>query len=132
MVKTICFIIWSAILTSAFVYPPFLDGGYPFPSGDQALQFNWVVYLSLFMIGAATLIRWLIIPKIGLSPAVFPLLIIGLALSESTIFFEIFLLGPDQANEKALIYWLAIASMLQFFPSFIQKREAPPAIKQFD
>ena len=130
--KSICLIIWSAIFCSAFVYPPFLDNGYPLPSSEHSLQIDWVVLLSLLMIGIATVVRWLVIPKVGMSPVVFPLLIIGLAFTEATIFFEIFLLGPSQPNEKALIYWLAIASMLQFFPLYIRKREAPPAIKQFD
>ncbi len=83
-------------------------------------------------LGIASIIRWVIILRITSYQKLFVALIAGLALSESAVFYEIFILPGDYLNEKFVTYWLAVASMIQFCPLFLGKNQPPPAIKNFD
>lgn len=130
--KTQSFIIWSALTVSCFVYPPVLDGGYPIQLNDRPFTLHFAVLMVFGALGIASIIRWIIIPKLADYKRLFIALIVGLALSESAVFFEIFLLPSDHLNEKFVTYWLAIASMIQFCPLFLGKNQPPPAIKNFD
>lgn len=126
------FIIWAALSSSVFIYPIFLNGGLPLSFNDQGIQLHFALMMSFASWSVATLIRWVIIPKLTHYSALIGFFIAGLAFTEASIFYGIFLLQDEQLNEKALNFWLAVACMLQFFPAWIKAGKAPPRIKQFD
>ena len=124
--------IWAALSSSCCIYPIFLDDGLPLHFNDQGIQLHFALIMSFASWSVATVIRWIVIPKLTSYPKVIGFFIAGLAFTEATIFYSIFLLGDDQPNEKALIFWLAIVCMAQFFPMFLNQGKSPPAIKDFD
>ena len=124
--------IWAALSSSCFIYPIFLDDGLPIRFNDQGIQFNFALLMSFASWAIATLIRWIVIPKLTSYLAILGFFIAGLAFTEATIFYGIFLLNNDQPNEKALIFWVAVVCMIQFFPLFLNRGKSPPSIKAFD
>ena len=125
-------IVWAALTSSCFIYPIFLDGGLPIKFNDQGIQLHFALIMSIGSWVVATAIRWVIIPKLSNYAVLLGFTIAGLAFTEATIFYSIFLLSDEMLNEKALIFWVALLSMAQFFPLLLNRTKAPPAIKKFD
>ena len=126
------FAVWAALSSSCFIYPIFLDDGIPLQFNDQRLRFHFAVLMSLASLSIATIIRWLVIPNLKRYHRILVFFIAGLAFTEATVFYGIFLLDDQHLNEKALTFWLAILSMIQFFPPLLTASKPPPIIKQFD
>lgn len=91
--------------------------------GSQGLRFP--IPLVLAQIFAAAAIRWLVMPRIRGYPALLKALIIGMVLAEAAEFYGIFLLPPSVPQTKMTIFYLSLASALQFAPFY-----APPASGQ--
>ncbi|MGB0258436.1 MAG: hypothetical protein ACPGES_07290, partial [Coraliomargarita sp.] len=59
----VAWIIWFALLQSAFIIHFVIGGG--FPSGENAAEpmASWLWFLCFAPIVVATVIRWIVIPK---------------------------------------------------------------------
>ena len=81
----VAWIIWFALLQSAFIIHFVIGGG--FPSGENAAEpmASWLWFLCFAPIVVATVIRWIVIPKIGEPQKLLVAMIVGLALSENPI-----------------------------------------------
>ena len=111
-------IIWFAFLQSAFVYHFLLGDG--FPEGDNVAEpmASWLWALCIVPIGLATLVRWVIMPKLTQQPQVLVAMVIGLGLTEASIFFELFLIGADYPQNQIAVLMLAVFGLIQFAPIY--------------
>ena len=111
-------IIWFAMLQFAFVIHFVVGGG--FPSGENAMEpmAAWLWLACLAPLIAATLIRWIVLPKIEEQKKLLVAMIVGLALSEQPIFFSLFLIGSDYPQNQIAVLFVSVVSLIQFAPSY--------------
>ncbi len=116
---------WVAIFSSLFIYQFFLGRG--IPQGENASEpINTAFYGVCFgSILIATFIRWILIPKVKVIRQALVLFIIGIALSESVVFYEIFLIGPNYPETQMIFFILSVMSTFQFIPTFLNKSKKP-------
>jgi hypothetical protein len=114
----VMWIIWFAFLQSAFVYHFLLGDG--FPEGDNAAEpmASWLWALCIVPIGLATLVRWVVMPKLPQQPQMLVAMVIGLGLTEASIFFELFLIGADYPQNQIAVLMLAVFGLIQFAPIY--------------
>jgi hypothetical protein len=114
----VMWIIWFVFLQSAFAYHFVLGDG--FPTGDNAAEpmVGWLWGLCIVPIVLATGVRWLVIPKLKHQGQMLIALIVGLALTEAPIFFELFLIGSDYPQNQIAVLMLAVFSLIQFAPIY--------------
>lgn len=48
----------------------------------------------------------------------FVAMIIGLALAEAPVFFQLFLIGPDYPQNQIAVLMVAVVAIIQFAPSY--------------
>jgi len=114
----VMWIIWFAILQGAFVIQWFLGKG--IPEGENAAEpmAGWLWVLCFGPIVLATLIRWLLIPKLKAPQPQLVAMIVGLSLAEAPIFFSLFLVGPDYPQNQIAVLMVAVVTIIQFAPSY--------------
>jgi hypothetical protein len=114
----VMWIIWFVFLQAAFAYHFILGDG--FPSGENAAEpmAGWLWVLCVVPIVLATMVRWLVIPKLKDQKQMLIALIVGLALTEAPIFFEIFLIGSDYPQNQIAVLMIAVFSLIQFAPIY--------------
>ena len=114
----VMWIIWFAMLQSAFIIHFVIGGG--FPEGDNVAEpmANWLWAACFVPIVIATVIRWIVIPKQQEQAKLLVTMIIGLALSEQPIFFSLFLIGSDYPQNQIAVLIVAVLSLIQFAPSY--------------
>lgn len=114
----VMWIIWFAILQGAFVIQWFFGKGIPQGENlDEPMAF-WLWLLCFLPILLATLIRWLLIPKLQAPQAQLVAMIVGLSLAEVPIFFSLFLIGTDYPQNQIAVLMLAVVTIIQFAPSY--------------
>lgn len=115
----VSWIIWFGMLQSAFIIHFVLGGG--FPSGENVAEpmASWLWVLCFAPIVAATVIRWIVIPKIREPKKLLVTMIIGLALSENPILFSLILIGSDYPQNQIAVLIVAVLSLIQFAPSYL-------------
>lgn len=113
----VLWIVWFAFLQVAFAYHFILDGG--LPSGENIAEpMNptfWALCLAPIL--AATVIRWIVLPKLPDFQPKLVAQIVGMALAESAILFEIFLIGSDYPQNQIAILVVALFALFQFAPT---------------
>ena len=114
----VMWIIWFVFLQMAFAYHFVLEDG--FPSGDNAAEpmASWLWVLCLVPIILATIVRWWVIPKLKDQKQMLSALIVGLALTEASILFELFLIGSDYPQNQIVVLMVAVFSLIQFAPIY--------------
>ena len=114
----VMWIIWFVFLQMAFAYHFVLEDG--FPSGDNAAEpmASWLWVLCLVPIILATIVRWWVIPKLKDQKQMLSALIVGLALTEAPILFELFLIGSDYPQNQIVVLMIAVFSLIQFAPIY--------------
>ena len=114
----VMWIIWFVFLQMAFAYHFALGDG--FPKGDNAalLMASWLWVLCLVPIILATIVRWWVIPKLKDQKQMLSALIVGLALTEAPILFELFLIGSDYPQNQIVVLMIAVFSLIQFAPIY--------------
>lgn len=114
----VMWIIWLVFLQMAFAYHFVLGDG--FPSGENAVEpmANWLWVLCVVPILLATGVRWLVIPKLKQQAQMLIVLIIGLALCEMPLFFELFLIGADYPQNQIVVLMLSVFCLIQFAPIY--------------
>ena len=116
-------ILWVAFLGSITVYQVELGGGLPHGgnAGPQAL--NLPVVLGAVQFVVAALIRWIVIPKVTDGVRLLPLMVVGLALSESLTFYGIFLVASNMPQTQLAFLVASFFGVLQFAPFYAPPRD---------
>ena len=111
-------IIWFVFLQSAFAYHFVLGDG--FQSGENVAEpmASWLWGLCVVPIVLATAVRWWVIPKLKQQSQMLIALIVGLALTEAPIFFELFLIGSEYPQNQIVVLMLSVFSLIQFAPIY--------------
>ena len=114
----VMWIIWFVFLQMAFAYHFVLEDG--FPSGDNAAapMASWLWVLCLLPTILATIVRWWVIPKLKDQKQMLSALIVGLALTEASILFELFQIGSDYPQNQIAVLMVAVFSLIQFAPIY--------------
>ena len=114
----VMWIIWFVFLQMAFAYHFVLEDG--FPAGGNAAEpmASWLWVLCFVPIILATVVRWWVIPKLKDQKQMLIALIIGLALTEAPIFFELFLIGPEYPQNQIVVLMVGVFSLIQFAPIY--------------
>jgi len=66
----------------------------------------------------ATIVRWWVIPKLKDQKQMLSALIVGLALTEASILFELFQIGSDYPQNQIAVLMVAVFSLIQFAPIY--------------
>jgi hypothetical protein len=114
----VLWVLWVALCTSIVVYQVSLGGGILHGSNASPQGVHFPMPLVLIQIAVASLIRWVIIPRVSEPHRLLVLLIVGLALSEAVGFYGIFLVSRDMPETKMAIFYLSLISALQFAPIY--------------
>ena len=111
-------IIWFVFLQMAFAHHFVLGDG--FPSGENAVEpmASWLWMLCVVPVVLATGVRWLVIPRLKQQRQMLVALIIGLVLSETPIFFELFLIGAAYPQNQIAVLMIVVFSLIQFAPIY--------------
>ncbi len=122
----ILWVIWSSMFLMLFVYQEFLDGGIQSGTNAESPDIPFQA-LCLGVILIATVIRWLIIPKVKDNGSLLLLMIIGISMAEAAQLFQIFLIGSEFPETKMSIFILSILGVGQFAP-FYANRTMPQSV----
>jgi len=111
-------VIWFAMLQGVFVIQWVLGKGIPGGENIDEPMAVWLWVLALGPIVLATIIRWVVIPKLKEVQALPVAMIVGLVFSEMPVFFSLFLIGPDYPQNQIAVLMVAVVSLIQFAPSY--------------
>ena len=111
-------IIWFAFLQSAFIYHFFVGDG--FPEGDNVAEpmTLWLWALCIVPVVLATVVRWVLVPKLTQQSHMLVAMVVGLGLTEVSIGLELFLIGADYPQSQIVVLMLAVLSLIQFAPIY--------------
>lgn len=117
-------VIWFAIVCSIVMYQFTLGHGILAGSDVRPASQNPALLLAVGQIVAASLLRWILMPKMKKMQQQLVLMVIGLALSEAVELYGIFLFDPDMPSTKMTLFAASVLSALQFVPVFAKQRAA--------
>lgn len=117
----VLWIIWFWMLGAVFLYQFALGKGVPQGSNSPSSTTPPIVYVALAQVAAASLIRWLLMPRTKEIQRMLVLMIIGLALSEAAEFYGLFLVPRDQPETKLSLWILSILGVAQFAPVYANR-----------
>jgi hypothetical protein len=114
----VMWIIWFAFLQSAFIYHFFVGDG--FPEGDNVAEpmALWLWALCIVPVVLATVVRWVLVPKLTQQSHMLVAMVVGLGLTEVSIGLELFLIGADYPQSQIVVLMLAVLSLIQFAPIY--------------
>lgn len=114
----VMWIIWFAFLQSVFVVQIVLGKG--LPKGENAVEpmAAWLWLICFGPLVVATIIRWLVIPKIERKQRQLVAMIVGMALAEGPVYFQLFLMGSDYPQNQVAVLMVAVVCLIQFAPSY--------------
>ncbi|MEM1221260.1 MAG: hypothetical protein AAGH40_00745 [Verrucomicrobiota bacterium] len=117
-------IVWFAMLQSAFVFSYFLGDGLPKGKNAAAPMAAWIWVVCFLPLVVATILRWIVLPKIKEPQHQLTFMIIGLSMGESAVFFQLFLIGPEYPQNQIAVLIVAVLVLILMAPSY-----ATPGIK---
>lgn len=117
----VLWVIWFSLVCSIVIYQFLLGGGWR--GGDDARSPlpSPALWISAGSLLGAAIVRWLFVPKARDIQRLLVLMIIGVALSESVVFYSIFLFPADMPATKMGLFVLSFLSALQFAPVYAKK-----------
>jgi|HubBroStandDraft_1064217.scaffolds.fasta_scaffold66761_2 hypothetical protein len=116
--------VWIGILASAFYYQFRDGGGFRFEGGAlQSTGYSFFVVFAVAHFVAASVVRWIVIPKANERRRVLIYMVVGLALSEAITFYGIYLFAFSEHETKMLLFSLSILSVVQFAPFYCRNIE---------
>ena len=121
----VLWVIWASLFTGIIVYQLVLGRGIPAGENAPASGMNFAVVLAIGQIAAASLVRWLFIPRAKNPGQLLVFMIVGLALSEAVEFYGLFLVSADQPSTKLTLWVLSLLSALQFIPTYAKAEGSP-------
>lgn len=110
-------VLWAAFLGGVCVQYFFLQNKKP-PAGDETSA--WIA--AVLPVVVSIIIRWNVLPRAQTAPQALPLMIIGIALAESTVFLGIFLFPAHQW----VLFLAAFFGIAQHAPVYAQPWGSPP------
>ena len=111
-------IIWFLFLQSAFLVHFLIGDGFPNGDNIEEPMAAWIWLACVLPIVVATGIRWLFIAKLSEQSKMLVAMIIGLALTEQSIFVSLFLIGSDYPQNQLVVLMVSVVSLIQFAPSY--------------
>lgn len=114
----IMWILWFAYLQSAFVMQWILGKGIPEGANVEVSMAVWLWVLAFVPLCVATMIRWYGIPRLEKPAQMLVAMLVGLSLSEASIFISLFLIGADYPQNQIAVLVVAVFSLIQFAPSY--------------
>ena len=111
-------ILWFAFLQSAFVCHFFVGDGFPEGGNVAEPMASWFWPLCIVPVVLATVVRWVMIPKLTQQSRMLVAMVIGLGLAEASIFLELFLIGADYPQNQIAVLMLAVFGLIQFAPIY--------------
>lgn len=119
--------IWLGMLGTLFMYQFMIGSRAPRGVHPSVADVSTIWYLAGAQVAVATLIRWLLIPRIKRAGEMLTLIkllgamILGLLLSEMVEIYGLFLIPGDQSETKLWLFALAVLSMAQFAPTYANR-----------
>jgi len=111
-------VIWLALISGVLVLQFMLGRGIPWGENAPTSGLNPFLFVMGAQLVGATVVRWVVLPRARHPSQQLVFMIIGLALSEAVVIFEIFLLPADQPATRLIAFSLGMTSMLQFVPVY--------------
>jgi len=111
-------VIWFSFLQGSLMIQWFLGRGIPGGENAETPMAVWLWGLCFGPLVFATVIRWVVLPKIEVKEQQLAAMIVGLALSEGPIMFSLFLVGSDYPQNQIAVLIVAVFSIIQFAPSY--------------
>lgn len=97
-----------------------VGGGFPTGENEEAVPSS-LLLAALAGVSISVVVRWLILPKVTKMESLLPVMIVGLALAESSGILGIFLIGPKFPETQQLVLLLSLAGIIQFIPLYLSK-----------
>ena len=117
-------IIWFAMISGIPIYQFVLGGGIPHGSNAPTSGLNPILIMAVGQILVATVVRWVVIPRMIRAGQLLTLMIVGVALSEAVEFYGIFLFPANQPETKLSLFILSLVGIAQFMPVYAQPESA--------
>ena len=120
----VLWVIWFALVSSIVFYQFVLGHGILTGSDAQPASHNPIALFAAGQIVVASLLRWLLLPKVRVYHRQLIVMVIGLTLSESVELYGIFLFGSDMPSTKMTLFAASLLSAIQFVPIFAKQNNA--------
>jgi hypothetical protein len=120
----VLWVAWFGITSAIPLYQIFLGGGWPRGSNVGGAGLSAIELMAVGQLLAATVIRWLVLPRFSQGPQLLTLMIVGLALSEAVELYGVLLIPRDQPETKISLFVLSLLSAAQFAPTYARSQPA--------
>lgn len=111
-------IVWFAFLQSVFVVQIAIAKGLPEGQNIEAPMAAWLWLICFVPLLVATIIRWLVLPKMVARHKQLVAMLIGLVCAEAPVYFQLFLMGTDYPQNQIAVLMVAVVCLIQFAPSY--------------
>ena len=114
----VMWIAWFAFLQSAFAIQLLVGEGLPKRENAAEPMASWLWVICFLPLVISTVLRWVVIPRSAARNGQFVVMIVGLALAEASVNFQLFLVGDGYPQNQIAILIIAIFCLIQFAPSY--------------
>jgi hypothetical protein len=114
----VMWILWFVQLQAAFAVQFILVGGISEGENASESMVIWLWLLCLLPLVVSMGIRWLIIPKVTKAVQQLLAMLVGLGLSEASLFCSVFFVAPDYPQYQIAILMVSVLCIIQFAPSY--------------
>ncbi len=117
----VVWIVWGAMCMGLPVIQFFMGGGTP--KIEEGATIPVIIVVPLILVMAATVVRWLVIPRLTTNIQRFQAMVVGVALAEAAEFLGVFMISSDSPTSMVIVFPLAFLGMLQFAPVYALEDE---------
>lgn len=116
----VAWVIWAAILFGLFILQFFIAGG--FKTGEAAASVPLsMIAICLAGVVISNVIRWLVLPRQTTMAKQLPIMIIGLALAESTGLLSMFIIGDSYPSLQLSCFVMAVITIALYMPVYAKE-----------
>ncbi|TVR49388.1 MAG: hypothetical protein EA425_12355 [Puniceicoccaceae bacterium] len=123
-VALVLWIIWFAILTSVFMIQFVVGGGLPTGENDPAVEAPLFFWAGVAAVLLASVLRWVVLPRIPPHPGHLMLLVVGASLAELPVILGTFAIPDTLPQTQLTLFVLAVLGVAQFAP--VYAKPLPP------
>lgn len=114
--------IWAAILFGLFILQYFIIGGFHLGEATASVPFSTLaICMAGFLI--SSIVRWTILPRQKSLAAMLPVMVVGIAIGESTGLLGIFMIGKSNPGIQLATFILSVLAIVQYMPVYAQSRD---------
>lgn len=120
-VPLVFWVIWAAILSGLIIMQFFMGGGIPAGGnrgGEPVIYQAIALGIALGIAAAALAVRFIVIPRVSGLDRKLPLMIVGLALSESIGIIGIFVIRQEHSSTRLFMLGTAIVCIVLSAPVY--------------